>query len=187
MPCTSRPPRCRSSLPSSNAKWGRRLLEKQGRGVRLTDAGRQLVVHTEQVLSMLERAEAELECVARRHRRTVVDRRVCDQRARPGAAGAGGPADALSAAAAAPARARARGCRAAAGASRSRPGDRAGLGERAAGAARGTEQGGHRGRCRRHRVAGVAPPGAADVGGAGRSGGRTVDHLAGGIRSATTG
>ena len=40
---------------------GRRLLEKQGRGVRLTDAGRQLVVHTEQVLSMLERAEAELE------------------------------------------------------------------------------------------------------------------------------
>ena len=40
---------------------GRRLLEKQGRGVRLTDAGRQLVAHTEQVLSMLERAEAELE------------------------------------------------------------------------------------------------------------------------------
>ena len=40
---------------------GRRLLEKQGRGVRLTDAGRRLVVHTEQVLSMLERAEAELE------------------------------------------------------------------------------------------------------------------------------
>jgi DNA-binding transcriptional LysR family regulator len=40
---------------------GRPLLEKQGRGVTLTDTGRRLVVHTEQVLSMLEQAEAELE------------------------------------------------------------------------------------------------------------------------------
>ena len=40
---------------------GRPLLEKQGRGVRLTDAGRRLVAHAEQVLSMLVRAEAELE------------------------------------------------------------------------------------------------------------------------------
>ena len=40
---------------------GRPLLEKQGRGVRLTDTGRRLVAHTEQVLSMLEQAEAELE------------------------------------------------------------------------------------------------------------------------------
>jgi DNA-binding transcriptional LysR family regulator len=37
------------------------LLEKQGRGVRLTDMGRRLVAHAEQVLSMLERAEAELQ------------------------------------------------------------------------------------------------------------------------------
>jgi len=40
---------------------GRRLLEKQGRGVRLTDAGRRLVSHTEQVLCTLEQAEAELD------------------------------------------------------------------------------------------------------------------------------
>ena len=40
---------------------GRRLLEKQGRSVRLTDAGRVLVTHTEQVLCTLEQAEAELD------------------------------------------------------------------------------------------------------------------------------
>ena len=40
---------------------GRPLLERQGRGVTLTDTGRRLVAHAEQVLSMLERAEAELE------------------------------------------------------------------------------------------------------------------------------
>jgi len=40
---------------------GQPLLEKQGRGVRLTDVGRRLVEHTEQVLSALEQAEAELE------------------------------------------------------------------------------------------------------------------------------
>jgi molybdate transport repressor ModE-like protein len=40
---------------------GQPLLEKQGRGVRLTDVGRRLVAHTEQVLSTLEEAEAELE------------------------------------------------------------------------------------------------------------------------------
>lgn len=40
---------------------GRRLLEKQGRSVRLTDAGRLLVAHTEQVLCTLEQAEAELD------------------------------------------------------------------------------------------------------------------------------
>src|SRR6187200_2565862 len=40
---------------------GRRLLEKQGRSVRLTDAGRLLVTHTEQVLCTLEQAEAELD------------------------------------------------------------------------------------------------------------------------------
>ncbi|HTM33150.1 MAG TPA: LysR substrate-binding domain-containing protein [Vicinamibacterales bacterium] len=40
---------------------GRPLLEKRGRGVTLTDTGRRLVAHAEQVLSMLEQAEAELE------------------------------------------------------------------------------------------------------------------------------
>ncbi len=40
---------------------GQPLLEKQGRGVRLTDVGRRLVEHTDQVLSALEQAEAELE------------------------------------------------------------------------------------------------------------------------------
>ena len=39
---------------------GRPLLEKQGRGVRLTDAAHRLVAHTEPVFSMLEQAEAEL-------------------------------------------------------------------------------------------------------------------------------
>ncbi len=40
---------------------GRPLLEKQGRGVRLTDSGRLLVAHAEQVLCLLEKAEADLE------------------------------------------------------------------------------------------------------------------------------
>ncbi|MQA11606.1 MAG: LysR family transcriptional regulator [Pseudonocardiaceae bacterium] len=39
---------------------GVRLLDKVGRGVRLTEAGRSLVAHTEAVLARLERAEAEL-------------------------------------------------------------------------------------------------------------------------------
>ena len=42
---------------------GHALLEKQGRGVRLTDAGRLLVKHTERVLSTLEQAEADLDAV----------------------------------------------------------------------------------------------------------------------------
>lgn len=42
---------------------GQTLLEKQGRGVRLTDAGRLLVRHTERVLSTLEQAEADLDAV----------------------------------------------------------------------------------------------------------------------------
>lgn len=40
---------------------GQRLLERHGRGVRLTDAGSFLVSRTHQVLSLLEAAEAELE------------------------------------------------------------------------------------------------------------------------------
>src|SRR3990170_4179375 len=43
------------------------LLERVGRGVRLTDAGALLVSHTHQVMSLLERAEADLEA----HRNTV--------------------------------------------------------------------------------------------------------------------
>ncbi len=46
---------------------GQVLLEKQGRGVRLTEAGRVLVSHAERVLCTLEQAEAELEA----HRDTV--------------------------------------------------------------------------------------------------------------------
>ncbi|MGH9385996.1 MAG: LysR family transcriptional regulator [Vicinamibacterales bacterium] len=40
---------------------GQRLLERHGRGVRLTDAGSLLVSRTHEVLSLLEAAEAELE------------------------------------------------------------------------------------------------------------------------------
>jgi DNA-binding transcriptional LysR family regulator len=40
---------------------GQRLLERHGRGVRLTDAGSLLVSRTQEVLSLLESAEAELE------------------------------------------------------------------------------------------------------------------------------
>jgi DNA-binding transcriptional LysR family regulator len=43
------------------------LLERVGRGVRLTDAGALLVSHTRQVMSLLERAEADLDA----HRNTV--------------------------------------------------------------------------------------------------------------------
>ena len=61
---------------------GRRLLEKQGRGVRLTDAGRLLVTHTEQVLCMLEQAEAELDAG-----RDTVTGRLLDRRVRHGLPG----------------------------------------------------------------------------------------------------
>ncbi|MGE0359523.1 MAG: LysR family transcriptional regulator [Vicinamibacterales bacterium] len=40
---------------------GRPLLEKAGRGVRLTDSGRLLVAHADRVLSLLEAAEADLD------------------------------------------------------------------------------------------------------------------------------
>jgi len=43
------------------------LLERVGRGVRLTDAGALLVTHTHQVMSLLERAEADLDA----HRNAV--------------------------------------------------------------------------------------------------------------------
>jgi DNA-binding transcriptional LysR family regulator len=40
------------------------LLEKQGRGARLTDAGRVLVSHTQRVLGLLEQAEADLDATS---------------------------------------------------------------------------------------------------------------------------
>src|SRR4051794_33034106 len=43
---------------------GTRLVERNARGVRLTDAGRALVAHTEVILARLADAEAELEAIA---------------------------------------------------------------------------------------------------------------------------
>ncbi|TDB37957.1 MAG: LysR family transcriptional regulator [Actinobacteria bacterium] len=43
---------------------GVELLERVGRGVRLTHAGKRLVTHTERVLAVLEEAEADLEAVS---------------------------------------------------------------------------------------------------------------------------
>src|SRR4051812_50078824 len=43
---------------------GTRLVERNARGVRLTDAGRALVEHTDVILARLADAEAELEAIA---------------------------------------------------------------------------------------------------------------------------
>ena len=67
---------------------GQTLLERHGRGVRLTDAAATLVSRTHRVLSLLEEAEAELEATRHRGRRPDHHRRVRHRRARPGAAGA---------------------------------------------------------------------------------------------------
>jgi DNA-binding transcriptional LysR family regulator len=48
-------------LTKLEAEIGLSLLERHGRGVRLTDAATMLVAHTSEVLSRLERAEAELD------------------------------------------------------------------------------------------------------------------------------
>lgn len=48
-------------LSKLEAEAGQKLLEPQGRGVRLTDAGRLLVSHADRILSLVERAEADLE------------------------------------------------------------------------------------------------------------------------------
>lgn len=40
---------------------GQQLLERQGRGVKLTDAAELLVSHTDQILSLMEKAEADLD------------------------------------------------------------------------------------------------------------------------------
>src|SRR3954462_68119 len=42
------------------------LVERSARGVRLTDAGRALVRHTDAILARLTEAESELEAIARR-------------------------------------------------------------------------------------------------------------------------
>src|SRR5687768_6131976 len=48
-------------LAKLELETGQQLLERHGRGVRLTDAATQLVARTQRVLSLLEEAEAELE------------------------------------------------------------------------------------------------------------------------------
>ena len=52
-------------LAKLEAETGQRLLERHGRGVRLTDAAAALVSRTHRVLSLLEEAEAELEATDR--------------------------------------------------------------------------------------------------------------------------
>ena len=61
-PTPSRPSPSRS--PRSSARRGRRLVERNARGVRLTDAGRALVEHADAILARLADAEAELEAIA---------------------------------------------------------------------------------------------------------------------------
>lgn len=55
-------------LAKLERETGHKLLERNGRGVRLTDAAQLLVAHAEGILAMVERAEADLEA----HRGVVV-------------------------------------------------------------------------------------------------------------------
>ncbi|MFI6513940.1 LysR family transcriptional regulator [Spirillospora sp. NPDC050679] len=55
-------------LAKLERETGQKLLERNGRGVRLTDAAELLVEHAEHILSLVERAEADLEA----HRGAVV-------------------------------------------------------------------------------------------------------------------
>ncbi|REE98014.1 LysR family transcriptional regulator [Thermomonospora umbrina] len=55
-------------LAKLERETGHKLLERNGRGIRLTDAAKLLVVHAEGILSLVEQAEADLEA----HRGVVV-------------------------------------------------------------------------------------------------------------------
>lgn len=55
-------------LAKLERETGHKLLERSGRGVRLTDAAQLLVAHAESILAMVEKAEADLEA----HRGAVV-------------------------------------------------------------------------------------------------------------------
>lgn len=55
-------------LAKLERETGQKLLERNGRGVRLTDAAELLVVHAERILSLVEKAQADLEA----HRGAVV-------------------------------------------------------------------------------------------------------------------
>ena len=55
-------------LAKLERETGQKLLERNGRGVRLTDAAELLVVHAERILSLVEQAQADLEA----HRGSVV-------------------------------------------------------------------------------------------------------------------
>src|SRR4051812_38482151 len=71
---------------------GTRLVERNARGVRLTDAGRALVAHADAILARLADAEAELEAIAglrggrlRLRRSRARGRRSCPRRSRASA------------------------------------------------------------------------------------------------------
>ena len=73
------PPAISQQLATLEREVGVALLERDGRSVRLTDAARTLVAHTETVLAQLEVAEADLAGLARRGRRAAARRRVPDR------------------------------------------------------------------------------------------------------------